>query len=249
MDSIALIADIHGNIPALEAVLEDIRRRGITRIFCLGDLVGKGPESAMSLDMCRAACEKVVIGNWDEALANKDAPSMPPQNIATRNWHRDQLGVERLRYLRGLPGTIEFRMSGRNVRLFHASQQGVNVRVYREDPPAKHLAMFDNTDFTGHAMAPAVVGYADIHFAFQATYGEKTLFNVGSVGNPLDKPLACYVVMEGSLTGNSDSPFSLNIVRLPYEIDLAIKRARESGMPESAPYENELRTARYRGLP
>jgi protein phosphatase len=109
--------------------------------------------------------------------------------------------------------------------------------------------MFDNTDFTGYGMAPDAVGYADIHFAFQATYGEKTLFNVGSVGNPLDKPLACYLVLEGKLEGNSESPFSLNIVRLPYDIDLAVKRARESGMPEFAPYENKLRTAHYRGLP
>ena len=51
MDQIALISDIHGNIPALEATLHDIRRRHIQRIFCLGDLVGKGPHSDQAVPL------------------------------------------------------------------------------------------------------------------------------------------------------------------------------------------------------
>ena len=54
MDRIALISDIHGNIPALKATLCDIKRRGIQRVFCLGDLVGKGPSSDQVVDICRA---------------------------------------------------------------------------------------------------------------------------------------------------------------------------------------------------
>ena len=65
MEKIAIISDIHGNLPALEAVLHDIKRRGITRIFCLGDLVGKGPSSAEVVDLIKQTCEAVVQGNWD----------------------------------------------------------------------------------------------------------------------------------------------------------------------------------------
>ena len=57
MDRIAIISDIHGNLPALHATLDDIAARGITRIVCLGDLVGKGPHSDQATDICRAACE------------------------------------------------------------------------------------------------------------------------------------------------------------------------------------------------
>ncbi len=251
MESIALISDVHGNIPALDAVLEDINNRGIKRVFCLGDLVGKGPESAAAVDVCAKVCEKLVIGNWDAMLANEDdpLPPNPPDILQILNWHRRQLGADRLSFLSHLPGTIEFAMSGKRVRLFHASQRGIRYRVYYTDPLEKHLAMFENTDFTGDGAAPDVVGYADIHYAFQATYGDRLLFNIGSVGNPLDKTLASYAVLHGEYGSNASAPFSAEIVRLPYDIEKAIRRARESFMPEMDQYETELRTARYRGLP
>src|SRR2546425_8162996 len=69
VDHIAIISDIHGNLPALEATLRDIRRRGIGHIVCLGDLVGKGPYSDVVVDVCAETCETVVRGNWDDALA------------------------------------------------------------------------------------------------------------------------------------------------------------------------------------
>ncbi len=249
MEAIALISDIHGNIPALVTVLKDIHSRGIRRIFCLGDLVGKGPESDRAIDICQDVCEKVVIGNWDSSIADKHRSRPAPEwmNLIL-DWHREKIGTRRIDYLRSLPGTIDFFLSGRRVRLLHASPQGVYNRVFHNDSAEKHLAMFENTDFTGDGFAPDIVGYADIHFGYQTAYGSKVLFNTGSVGNPLDQPLACYVVMEGSYGSESPAPFSINLVRLPYDIDLAIKRAYDSGMPDIKPYESELRTARYRGL-
>ncbi len=251
MERIALISDVHGNIPALEAVLSDVRRRDIKRIFCLGDLVGKGPESAEALDICKDVCEKVIIGNWDAMLANSDAPlpPRPPEIAEIVGWHRRQLGPGRLSYLAALPGTIDLVMSGRNVRLFHASQIGINYRVYHRDPSDKHLAMFENTEFTGSRFRPDVVGYADIHYAFRADYDGKILFNIGSVGNPLDKPLASYGILEGDPGADGATPFSVEIVRLEYDIEQEVRRARDSGMPEMHLWETELRTARYRGLP
>ena len=185
MDRIALISDVHGNIPALDVVLRDIRDRGIERVFCLGDLVGKGPESAAAVDICREVCEKLVIGNWDAMLANEGdpLPPGPPDILEILSWHRRQLGAGRLSFLSHLPGTIEFVMSGKSVRLFHASQLGIRYRVYYyKDSVEKHLAMFENADFTGCSTKPDVVGYADIHYAFCAIYGDRMLFNIGSVG-------------------------------------------------------------------
>ena len=69
MDEIALIADIHGNIPALEAVDADIRSRGIQTIYCLGDMCGRGPNGSEAIDYCRANCEVILMGNWDEHVA------------------------------------------------------------------------------------------------------------------------------------------------------------------------------------
>jgi protein phosphatase len=240
VDRIAIISDIHGNMPALEATLQDISQRGIRRIFCLGDLVGKGPDSDRAVDMCREVCERTVRGNWDDFITHEtDNPTL--------QWHQQRLGPERLHYLASLPATIEFVMSGKYVRLFHASQIGVYYRVRRNDSDERHLAMFDNTRFTGHTFIPNVVGYGDIHGAYLKSIRQRTLFNVGSVGNPLDMPLASYAILEGRYDDEEQSSFAIQIVRLPYDIERAIRDAAEARMPELQPYADELRTARYRG--
>jgi protein phosphatase len=242
MEKIALIADIHGNIPALEAVLDDIGKRGIKRIFCLGDLVGKGPHSEKSVDVCREVCEATVKGNRDIAVLNH-------HEHPVLKWHQQRLGAARLDYLSELPNIIEFLMSGRKIRLFHASEEGVDCRVHMWDPDERHLAMFTNTEFTGNNFTPDTVGYGDIHTVYLKNLRGKVLFNVGSVGNPLDEPTAAYAVMEGDYGSPEKSDFAIDIVRLPYDIELAIAQAKEEGMPELVPYANELRTAVYRGIP
>lgn len=65
MDQIAIISDIHGNLPALEATLADIHKRNIQTIYCLGDLVGKGPDSAKVVDICRSVCHTVLTYSHD----------------------------------------------------------------------------------------------------------------------------------------------------------------------------------------
>ena len=211
--------------------------------------MGKGPEPAEAVDICRNACETVAMGNWDLSITDKERSLSAPvwmRNII--DWYREKLGAERIDYLKGLPGTIDFLLSGREVRLLHASPQGLFHRVYHNDTTEKQLAMFENTDFTGNGLTPDIVGYADIHFVYQTAYGNRILFNVGSVGNPLDQPLACYWVLEGNYGSEVPAPFSMSAVRLPYDIDLAVKRAYESGMLEIEEWEKELRTAKYRLL-
>ena len=242
VEQLALISDIHGNLPALEATLRDIRRRGIRRVFCLGDLVGKGPHAAEVVDLCRAACEAIVLGNWDDFIVTH-----PDDPIA--RWHRARLGAQRLDALARLPHTIEFWMSGRPVRLLHASQVGIYHRVYMTDPLETHLAMFDNTPFTGDALTPTVVGYGDIHWPYVQCFEHRILFNAGSVGNPLDLTQACYAILEGVYGSRTADVCSIQLVRVPYDIELAIQQAQAADMPDLEAYASELRTARYRGLP
>lgn len=242
MARIAIISDIHGNMVALEAVLNDIRARGTERIFCLGDLVGKGPDSARAVDVCRTVCEVIVRGNWDDGILQQIGGSFG-------QWHREQLGAERLAYLDTLPDLFEFSMSGKRVRLFHSSQQGIYHRVHMRDTDEIHARMFTNTAFTGNAPEPSIVGYGDIHSAYVKCFAGKILFNVGSVGNPLDLTQASYAILEGEYGGEAEAPFGIQLLRVPYDIELAIQQATDAGMPELVAYANELRTARYRGAP
>lgn len=240
MDRIAIISDIHGNLPALRATLQDIARRGITRIFCLGDLVGKGPHSDQAVDICRAVCEQTVRGNWDDSMLKElDNPVV--------QWHQQRLGPTRLAYLATLPTTLELVLSGKRVRLFHASHQGIYHRVHMNDTHENQLAMFTNTPFTGNAFQPNVVGYGDIHRAYLKTFQECILFNVGSVGNPLDVTQASYGILEGVYDSSADESFGIQLIRVPYAIEEAIRHAAELQMPDVDAYALELRTGRYRG--
>ena len=242
MDKIALISDIHGNIPALEAVLKDISNKKIKRIFCLGDVVGKGPYPEKAIDICCSECEMTIMGNWDDiASRNISHPLI--------DWQKQRLDKNHLDYLQKLPNTLEFWLSGRKIRLFHASQIGVMHRIQRNAPEDEQLAMFCNTDFTGNAFEPDTVGYADIHFVFFKQIREKILFNIGSVGNPLDYPQASYAVLEGTYNSEKAGAFSINIIRVPYDIELTIKQAAAEELPGLEQYASELRTAVYSGDP
>ncbi|MEC0230229.1 metallophosphoesterase family protein [Paenibacillus alba] len=251
-EKIAMISDIHGNLPALEAVLADIERRGIKRIICLGDLVGKGPDSAAVVDRIQAVCETVVQGNWDLGITL-------PQDQPSGLWHQKQLGEARLAYLKQLPFSVDLSISGKSFRLFHASAQSVYHRVKRKASKKERLAMFQDTEMTGEApdgKQPEIVGYGDIHIPYLLTLknpSEKSsqslassglmLFNVGSVGTPYDGiPQAGYCILEGDKDATEQAGFSIQFVRVPYDITLAVKLAYEAQMPESHRYELEITT-------
>jgi diadenosine tetraphosphatase ApaH/serine/threonine PP2A family protein phosphatase len=75
----------------------------------------------------------------------------------------------------------------------------------------------------------------------------KTIFNTGSVGNPLDIPQASYAIIEGEYGLEKPGPFAITIVRVPYDIEMAVNQALATDMPDKEAYINELRTGIYRG--
>lgn len=244
MDKIAVISDIHGNIPALEAVLKDIKLKGIERIVCLGDLVGKGPHSSEAIEIIRKECEHVVMGNWDDFITK-------PSDFETLQWHQKQLSEQQRNYLRELPFSIEFIMSGKLIRMFHASPRSLYERVQSGAPMEQRVSLFENSNLTENIEGerkPDVVCYGDIHQAYVQNFRGKTLCNAGSVGNPLEITQASYLIFEGVYGQKEAASFSIQLVRVPYDIELAIRLAREEEMPEIDAYIQELTTAKYRGL-
>jgi len=248
MDRIAVIADVHGNLPALEAVLKDIEGRSVSQIICLGDTIGKGPNPDLAVDRVREVCAVVLRGNWEEGVL-RPTGEVSAEFRRIIDWNVHKLGPDRCSYLGNTPLSCDLLISGRLVRLYHSSAQGIFHRVHPTRPLEDRLAMFENTELTGTSpeeRTPDVVGYADIHSAYIQHFEGKTLFNAGSVGNPLEIPQASYAIIEGLADGTALTSFSINFVRVPYDVEKAIRLARdEVGMPGLAEYESELRTARY----
>lgn len=237
-----MVSDIHGNLTALDAVLADIESRGITRVVNLGDFVGKGPRGSAVVDRCARACEVNVRGNWDDFL-----PDLADESAPELVWWREELRQDQRDWLKALPLSHDLLISGRRVRLFHASATSPHVRVRADHTADDFDAMFANTPMTGDGPQPSVVGYGDIHEVFVEVHGGRTLLNVGSVGNPLDEPVPSYMVLEGRVDDPEPAPFGIQVVRVPYDIEAEISVADDLGMPALQPYAVELRTAVYRG--
>ena len=106
----ALISDIHANVEALQKVLEDIRQQGVTEIYCLGDIIGYGPNPCECLDQVMQTCEVTILGNHDQA-ALFDPDGFNPVALQAVYWTREQLerrdinAQSRGRAL-GLPGRV-----------------------------------------------------------------------------------------------------------------------------------------------
>lgn len=241
MERIAIVSDIHGNMTAWEAVLNDIRSRGLKRIFCLGDLVGKGPDPVQVVDRVKETCEQVVRGNWDELVAvNRDNENF--------TWQADKLGQERLDYLANLPFSHQFELSGRTIRLVHASPRSVYHRVQPWDDIDKRIAMFDAPANEPELGQADIIGYGDVHNAYLQHLNGKVLFNVGSVGNPLDIPQASYCILEGESNRDINQAINIQFVRVPYDIEQEVRVAQQAGVPALELYIREIRTGVYRGL-
>ncbi len=249
MERIAIISDIHCNIVAFEAVLNDIHKRGIKRIFCAGDLALKGASPCEVVDLARKECEIIVTGNTDQAVCE-------PGESYHKNWHNKKLGEERIEFLRNLPMYYDFYMSGSLVRMFHASKNNTRFRVSDFAPAEEKMKLFEDEN----GVVPDIVLYGDMHIQYMQKMFNKTIINVGSVGNSiefcnydenvgnLDETLqAFYAIIEGNYNSKDRSSFSVQFVRVPYDIEKEIELAKKNDIPGLDDYIMELTTSKYRG--
>lgn len=206
----ALISDVHSNLEALTAVLEDIQRQGIREIYCLGDIIGYGPNPRECLDTVMK-CSICILGNHDQA-AMFDPDGFNPVALQAIQWTREQLDVggntsvvnRRWEFLGELPRR---HVEGDLLFVHGSSREPTNEYVFPEDVynSAKIAALFDRITrycFQGHTHIPGVFTESgdfvspdecDYQYGFP---NHKIMVNVGSVGQPRDgDPRACYVVL------------------------------------------------------
>ncbi len=244
---IALIADIHGNLAALDVVLDDIAARGIDTIYCLGDIVGKGPDTVEVLEKLRPLCQVIIRGNWEDVLAHRE---YHPERM--QYFFQQLLDSEQLSWMGQLPLHHDFYLSGNLVRLVHSTPQELHYIFETDRTYDDWLAMFGPSDLLPADLPEAdFIFFAHIHrpMTYNLFRDGKQIVNVGSIGNSVDGvTLATYTILEGVIGTQEAAPYSVQMIRLPYDVDKTLARARAVDLPDFRLYEIELREGIYRGL-
>ncbi len=225
---IALLADIHGNYHALEAVLEDIQKQQADKIIVLGDIVFKGPLPEKCVQAVRALNAVTLRGNIDELVAHnriQEGFAKSEEHAAAlqkeMDWNRERLSADDIAYLAGLAFAHEEQLTEHlALRCVHATPQNILDIVLPTEDEASLERMFAQS-------RARIVAYAHIHQPFVRFFQGKALFNTGSVGLPFDgDPRSSYALLEAE-----EDDFRISIRRLRYDIDGAVRAFRGSGHP------------------
>ena len=222
----AIISDIHSNIEALNAVLADIRQQQITDVYCLGDIIGYGPNPRECIDAVMG-CKVCLLGNHDQgALFDPEGFNTGAERAIF--WTRAQLEncvgnpaavSRRWEFLGELPRNHR---DGPLLFVHGSARNPLNEYVFPEDiynrrKMEKIFALVEKYCFQGHTHVPGIFT-EDLRFLspeeinYQYDLGEqKAMVNVGSVGQPRDgDPRACYVVLD-------DNHVTFRRVEYPFE--------------------------------
>lgn len=225
---IAVISDIHGNMQALDAVLENIKQENCSKIFCLGDLAMAGPEPSKTiekiLELQNSWDFTLIQGNTDEMIANTDNQMLhilqENNPVMANALECDVLEIreEQKDYLKNLPTQKELEIEGVKILLVHGSPRKNNENIYCDLKIEEVEEMIADTDadiiFCGHTHVPC--GYQ--------TNTKQTVVNVGSVGRPFSQePKSCYAVLE---IENGEYSIKHNFVDYDYKTAAAILKER-----------------------
>lgn len=222
----AFISDIHGNATALEAVLENIQKKEVDKIFVLGDLCFRGPEPKRSLEIIRSLNTDVIKGNADEwVVRGIHKGEVPEKNINIMNRERDwtyhQLEKEDIHYLENLPVDLIVEHGKLKIHCFHATPNSLIdvVQPSESDEIVQEKLMIER-EFDLYV-------YAHIHKPFVRYINGKCIINTGSVGLPFDGlNMASYALLHIEY-----DYFEVSIVRVPYEVRLVIEKLKEMDYP------------------
>jgi predicted phosphodiesterase len=236
----AILSDIHANLEALQAVLDDIRQYEVEAAYCLGDIVGYGPNPRECIDLVMENCQLSLLGNHDQG-AIFDPSGFNDLALRAILWTRLQLEApipnrqiseRRWEFLGEMPRTFK----DGNVLYVHGSARNpINEYIFPEDIYSirKMEQIYDRVEkygFQGHTHLPGIFveqqagdyyqfsSPEEVDYQYRLT-DQKTLCNVGSVGQPRDADWrACYVLFDGE---------TIYYRRVEYEVEKTIKKIHD----------------------
>ena len=221
---IAVFSDIHGNLQALDAVLDDIATQKPDAVYCLGDLVGYGANPTEVAARIRREGIPTIVGNYDDGVGfDRDECGCAYREEAERErgqrsleWTKARVSADLKAYLRTLHGEIRFDADGKRVLLVHGSPRKMNEYLFEDRPLSsfQRLAASSNAD---------VIVFGHTHKPYVKEVEGVTFVNAGSVGKPKDGDWrACYVLIERG---------SVSFRRVEYDVASAAAAIRATELP------------------
>lgn len=230
MNKATIFGDVHANMLALEAVLADIDSRGLSNLYCLGDLVGYGtfPNEVIAAVLARNI--PTIMGNYDLgvghnsddcgcAYTNPKAEALGKLSIAWSNAHTS---AENKAYLRNLVEAMPLQLGDLRVVLVHGSPRKVNEYLFEDRPEKSLYRLLD--------MAEAdVLVCGHTHKPYHRILSDgRQVINAGSVGKPKDgDPRAGYITLAAN-----GRDLSVEFIRVEYDVEAAAKAVEATNMPD-----------------
>jgi diadenosine tetraphosphatase ApaH/serine/threonine PP2A family protein phosphatase len=227
----AILSDIHGNLEALRAVLDDCAGRA-DAVLCLGDTVGYGADPLACVELIAERAQAIVGGNHEHAVAGRLGLTwFNPYARAAAEWTRERLDEDHRAYLGALPLLTEVA----DATLVHASPAQPDEWDYlvtAEDGFAAFSHFATRWCFVGHSHVPGAwsLGSAGPEHhpdaaLLQSERGRRYIVNVGSVGQPRDRdPRAAYALWDVEAG-------RMQIRRIGYDVTAARRKIVQAGLP------------------
>ncbi|MFZ5645726.1 MAG: metallophosphoesterase family protein [Bacillota bacterium] len=229
--NLALLGDIHGNLPALERVLKEIEKeKAVDGIFCTGDIVGYGPQPNEVVELIKSNGIKTVMGNHDEAVGYNlpmcgcNYPSDRARAAGEKSlaWTKERITKDNRQFLRNLPEELSIVLpDGSSALVFHGSPRAINeyITYNLEDEILDELIMYSDA---------RVLIFGHTHIPFVRTYKGRLLINTGSVGQPKDGDnRACFILADFSPNG-----VTIKNRRVEYDINQVVSHMLDLGLPD-----------------
>jgi predicted phosphodiesterase len=233
--TITIFGDIHANLPALEAVLRDMKTRGLENLHCLGDLVGYGTFPNEVIAQIRSRDIPTLMGNYDFGVGNSsgDCGCAYKTDIDRKRgelsiaWSNAHTTDDNKAFLRGLPTNIPIDMGNLKVLLVHGSPRKVNEYMFEDRPIDYFERIMDSIKAD-----VLVCGHTHLPYHRILPSGRHVI-NAGSVGKPKDHdPRAGYITLTVD-----DGNVEVNFIRVPYNVEAAASAIEATpevgGMPHA----------------